>query len=51
MSLKPHIVFRIHGLSLVPQFEVQVRAVGELAAIAGDGDDFTGFDIVTGFFE
>lgn len=49
--LKRNILQRIYRAAVVPEFKMEMRACTEFAGVTDDGDDFSGFYIITYTFQ
>src|SRR5882762_7698294 len=48
--LKSYKLFGVQGVAIVPQFEMQMRAIGHLSTVANDRKDVSGVHKITNFF-
>ena len=50
LFLKGYKLFRVKGVAIVPQFKMQVWAIGHLPTVANYRDNVTGIYKITNFF-
>src|SRR3979490_3120892 len=50
-KLKGYKLFRVQGVAIIPQLEVQMRTIGHLSTVANNRKDVSGVHKITNFFQ